>query len=66
MQPSKRAQIIHQKTDKTFTKICTKYIDFADVIPMELTVELSKHTKINDHAIKLIDNQQSLYSLIYS
>lgn len=52
--------------NKAFILICTKYFDFANIFSWELVFELSKYTKINNHAIKLIDKQLLLYKLIYS
>ncbi len=43
-----------------------KYTDFADVFLSKLVAELLKHTKINDHAIKLVDDWQPPYGSIYS
>ncbi len=44
----------------------SEYADFADVFPSKLAIELPEHTGINDHAIELVDDQQSLYGPIYS
>ncbi len=62
----KRAQIAYLKADEGFTEVFHKYIDFKDVFLSKLTVELPDYTDINDHAIKLTDNWQLFYSLIYS
>ncbi len=56
MHPSKKAQIPYLKPDEALTKLPNKYADFADVFSPKFTIELSDHTKINDHAIKLIDD----------
>ena len=49
------------------TKVFVKYLDFANVFSPDLASELPKHSKINDHAIKLIDScQQPPYGSIYS
>ena len=48
------------------TLILIEYFDFANVFFPELVSELSKHTMINDHAIKLVDDWQLLYKPIYS
>ena len=66
MHPSKKAQIAHLKADEAPTKVLSKYADFADVFSPKLAVDLPKQTKINDHAIKLIDNWQPPYGPIYS
>ena len=52
----KRAQIAYLKVDEAPTKIPSKYADFANVFSPKLAAELSKHTKINDHAIELVDD----------
>ena len=54
------------KVDKALTKDFSKYTDFADVFSPKLVAELSKHMKINNYTIKLVDDQQLLYGLIYS
>ncbi len=64
--PSKRAQIAHLKADETSTEVPRKYTDFTDVFSSKLAIELSEHTGINDHAIKLVNDQQPLYDPIYS
>ena len=45
-------------------KVPIEYADFA-FFPY-LTFELSEHTKINNHAIELVDGQQPPYEPIYS
>ena len=52
----KRAQIAHLKINKTFTQIFSKYTNFADVFLSKLAVKFLKHIKINDYAIKLVDD----------
>ncbi len=54
--PSRRALIAHLKVDKAFTKVPSEYADFANVFLSKLAVELPEHTKINDHAIELVDD----------
>ncbi len=56
MHPLKRAQIAYLKADKAFIKVPSKYADFADVFSPKLAIELPKHTRINDHAIELVDD----------
>ena len=53
-------------TKVTLTTVFTKYLDFADVSSLDLASKLSKHTKINNHAIKLVNGQQPPYKPIYS
>ena len=66
MHPSRRAQIAHLKADKTPTKVLNKYANFVDALLPKLAVKFSKHTKINDHTIVLVDDWQFPYSFIYS
>lgn len=56
----------HLKIDKALIKVLSKYADFANIFLLKLAIEFFKYTIINHYTIKLIDNQQSLYSLIYS
>ena len=64
--PSKRAQIAYLKADEAPTKVPSKYADFANVFSSKLAVEFLEHTRINNYAIELMDDQQPPYSLIYS
>lgn len=43
-----------------------EYTDFADIFLKELAKVVAKRTSINKHAIKLVNNKQTLYGLIYS
>ena len=61
-----RPQIAGLIAKKAFTKVPDKYIDFVDVFSPDLTSKLLKHTRINDHTIKLVDGQQPSYAPIYS
>ena len=63
---SKRAQIAYLKADETPTKVPSEYTDFTDVFSPKLAAKLSKHMKINDYAIKLIDDWKPSYDSIYS
>lgn len=47
-------------------KFFAKYFDFSDIFSLDLTSELSKHIRINNHFIKLITGQQLPYRAIYS
>ena len=62
----KKAQIAYLKVDEAFTKISNKYANFADIFLPKLAVELFKYMRINNYAIKLVDNWQLPYGLIYS
>ena len=52
--------------NKAFISIVTKYSNFVDVFSPKLASELPEHTGINDHAIKLVNNEKSPYGPIYS
>ena len=64
--PSCRVQIAALVANKAPTSILTKYSDFTDVFFPELASELPEHNRINDHAIKLVDDWQPPYGPIYS
>lgn len=53
---SRRAQITYLKVDKTLIKVTSKYVDFVNVISLNLAVELSEHISINNYAIELVNN----------
>ena len=63
---SKSAQIAHLKMDKTPIKVSSKYADFADIFLSKLATGLPEHTRMNNHAIKIMDSQQPLFGPIYS
>ena len=48
------------------TKVPVKYLDFADILSLDLASKLPEHTEINNHAIPLVDDQQLPYGSIYS
>ena len=56
MHPLKKVQIAYLKADKTSIKVASKYVDFADIFLPKLAAEFLKHIKINNHAIKLVNN----------
>lgn len=43
--------------DKSLTTILSEYADFAGIFSPNRTTELQKYTKINDHAINLIESK---------
>ncbi len=63
---SRKAQIAHLKVDEAPSEMPSKNTDFADIFFPKLTIKLSEHTKINDHAIELVDDWQPPYGHIYS
>ena len=56
MHPLKKAQIAYLKADKASIKVPNKYADFVDVFLPKLAIELLEYTRINNHAIKLVDD----------
>ena len=64
--PSHRPQITGLIAKNAFIKIFAKYVDFADVFSPNLISKLFEYTRINNYAIKLVNNQQPPYKLIYS
>ena len=56
--PFRRPQIYGLIAEKAPTKVPAKYLDFADVFFLDLASELPKHSRINDHAIKLVHGCQ--------
>ena len=63
--PSCRPQISGLIIKETLAKVPIKYLNFTDIFSLALVSKLPKHTKINDHVIKLINSQQPPYGLIY-
>ena len=54
--PSRRPQISSLIAKKAPTKVSAKYLDYADVFSPNLVSKLPKHTGINNHAIKLVED----------
>ena len=52
----RRAKIAYLKADKAFSKVLSKYADFANVFFSKLAAKLPEHTRINDYAIKLVND----------
>ena len=52
--------------EEALTKVSDKYVNFADVFSLDLASKFPKHTGINEHAIELVNSQQSPYKPIYS
>ncbi len=46
----------HLKPNKAFSKVPSKYANFADIFLPKLAAKLLKHTSINNYAIKLLDD----------
>ena len=62
--PFQRPQISVLIAKEAPTKVFNEHTNFADVFFLDLVTKLSKHTKINDHAIQLVNGQQPSYRLI--
>ena len=65
MHPLSKTQIVQLKVNEAFTKVASKYADFADVFLPKLVAKLLEH-EINDHAIKSVNNRQPPYGPIYN
>ena len=61
-----RAQVGALIFDKTSTTILAKFSDYSNIFSMECKAEFLEYTGMNDHAIKLEEDKQLLFSLIYS
>ena len=53
--PTCRPQIAGLIAEKAPTKVPVKYADFADVFSPDLASKLPEYTRINNHAIELVD-----------
>lgn len=51
---------------KALIKVSIKYTDFIHIFSLGLASKLLEHTKINTYAIKLVNDEQLSYELIYS
>ncbi len=56
MHSLRKAQIAQLKADEVFTKVSSKYADFAGIFSPTLAVELLEHMEINNYAIELVDD----------
>ena len=63
---SRKSQVSGLIAKEVFTKVPAKYSDFNDILSSDLASELLEHTRINDHAIELVDDQQPPCGPIYS
>ena len=61
-----RAQIAALVANESSTSISIEYSDFVDIFSLELVSKLLEHTRINDYAIELVNNQQPPYWSIYN
>ncbi len=64
--PSRVAQIAALQWDKAPIEIPAEYFDYVDVFSSDLVMELPENTRINEHAIELIEEKQLPYVLIYA
>ena len=53
-----RPQISGLIAEEAPTKVPAEYSDFANIFSSNLASELLEHTRINDHAIELVDDCQ--------
>lgn len=61
-----KAQIGSLKADETLPSVTCKYVDFVNIYSKNLAIKLSKYTRINSYAIKLVESQQTPYRSSYS
>ena len=61
-----RVKITYLKANEASTKVFSKYTDLVNIFLSKLAIALLKHIRINNHIIKLVDNQKAPYSPIYS
>ena len=61
-----RPQISSLIAKKAPTNVSTKYIEFTDIFISDLASKLPEHIEINNHAIELVNGQQTSYEPIYS
>ena len=52
--------------DEALSEVPAEYSDYSNVMLVENIVELSKHTRMNDHTIKLEKGKQPPFGPIYS
>ena len=52
--------------DKALTKILAEYSNYSNIFLVKNIAEFLENTKINKYAIKLEEDKQSSFSLIYS
>ena len=62
----KQAQIGALLFDKALTEVSAKYSNYSNVFSAENAVELIENTRINEYIIKLKEDKQPLFGLIYS
>ena len=61
----KQAQIGALLFGKALIKVPAKYFKYSDIFLVENVAKLLENTKINKHAIKLIEGKQPSFKLIY-
>ena len=66
MHLEKQAQIRALLFDKAFTFILVEYSNYSNVFLTENAAGLSKHTRINNHTLKLKADKELLFRSIYS
>ena len=62
----RQAQIGALLFDKALIEVLAEYSDYSNIFSAENTVKLLENTKINEDVIKLKEDKQPLFSLIYS
>ena len=62
----KQAQIRALLFDKAFTEVPVECSNYNNVFLAENIAKLPENTRLNEHAIKLEEDKQPLFGLIYS
>ena len=62
----KQAQVKSLLFNKAFTKVLVEFFNYSNVFSVKNTVKLSENTRMNKHAIKQEEDQQSPFGLIFN
>ena len=62
----KQAQVGALLFDKASTEVSSEYSNYSDIFLAENIAKLPGNTRINEHAIKLVEDKQPLFGPIYS
>ena len=66
MHSKKQAQVKTLLFDKALIEVLAEYSNYSNIFLAKNPVKLLENTGINKHAIKLEEDKQSLFGLIYS
>ena len=66
MPSKKQAQVGTLLFNKALIEVLAEYSDYSNIFSIENVAEFLKNTRINKHAIKLEEDKQLFFGLIYS